>query len=554
MSIDIGKLDAIRRQQSELENQAIDELAAGRIDRRGFLRYGSAIGLSAGVMAATLSALGLVPGAMPQASAAPSDDTIRAANIVPTGAIDPVTVADSGGLLMLQQVGEFLARDGADLRLSPALATSWQPNQDGSVWTFTLRPGVTFHDGSPMTADDVVASIERLANPKNGSSALSVFKGVLSAGGTRKVDDHTVAFHLDGSCGNFPYYVSSDNYNAIIMPKSYKGDFEQSWVGTGPFRIEKYTPKVGASFTRFDGYWGPKALPRRTAFSFYQDLQSEVLALQGKEVDLIVEIAVQGGQALLHDPEVAIIALRSASHEELHMRCDLPPFTDKRVRRALALTLDRPALVKGLFQGQADIGNDSPFAPIYPSTNGSVPERRQNVALAKQLLAAAGHPDGFDVRLTTEKFIMIPQYAELVQDFARRAGIRITLKVESQGAYYGKAVFGQSDWLDSIVAITDYGHRGVPNVYLSAALSSGGPWNAAHFKDPAYDRLVAQYVAALDLEAQRAASGKIETLLLDETPVIFAYFNNYLAAVRKNLKGVAPTAISQCYLDRAHFV
>lgn len=554
MSIDIGKLDAIRREISELENQAIDELAAGRVDRREFLRYGAAIGLSAGVMAAALAALGLAPGGMPAARAAPANDTIRAANIVPTGAIDPVTVADSGGLLMLQQVGEFLARDGEDLVLRPALATSWKPNQDGSVWTFTLRPGVTFHDGSPMTADDVVASIERLANPKNGASALSVFKGVLSAGGARKVNDHTVAFHLDAACGNFPYYVSSDNYNAIIIPKSYKGDFEKSWVGTGPFKIEKYTPKVGASFTRFDGYWGPKALPRRTEFGFYQDLQSEVLALQGKQVDLIVEIAVQGGQALLHDPEIAILALRSASHEELHMRCDMAPFTDKRVRRALALTLNRPALVKGLFQGKADIGNESPFAPIYPSTNSSVAQRQQNIAEAKQLLTAAGHPDGFDVRLTTEKFIMIPQYAELVQDFAKAAGIHVTLKVENQGAYYGKAQFGQSDWLDSIVGITDYGHRGVPNVYLSAALSSGGPWNAAHFKDPAYDRLVAQYVAALDLEAQRAASGKIETLLLDETPVIFAYFNNYLAAVRKNLKGVAPTAMAQCYLDQAHFV
>ncbi|MGH7071127.1 MAG: ABC transporter substrate-binding protein [Acetobacteraceae bacterium] len=554
MSIDVGKLDAIRREASALENQAIDELASGRIDRREFLRYGAVIGFSASAMGATLAAFGLAPGTTPAARAAAADDTIRAANIVPTGAIDPLTVADSGGLLMLQQVGEFLARDGHDLVLSPALATSWKPNKDGSVWTFTLRPDVRFHDGSPMTADDVVASIDRLADPKNGSNALSVFKGVLSAGGTRKLDDHTVGFDLEAPIGNFPYYVSSDNYNAIIIPKSYSGDFEKSWVGSGPFRIEKFTPKVGASFTRFDGYWGPKALPRRTEFSFYQDLQSEVLALQGKQVDLIVEIAVQGGQALLHDPEVSIIALRSAAHEELHMRCDLAPFTDKRVRRALALTLNRPALVKGLFQGMADLGNDSPFAPIYPSTNRSVAQRQQDIAEAKELLAAAGHPDGFQVRLTTEKFIMIPQYAELVQEFAKAAGIRMTLKVETQSAYYGKAVFGQSDWLDSIVGITDYGHRGVPNVYLSAALSSGGPWNAAHFRNSSYDRLVADYVAALELEAQHVASGKIETLLLDETPIIFAYFNNYLSAVRKNLKGVYPTAMGQCYLDQAHFV
>src|SRR5262249_22687842 len=152
---------------------------------------------------------------------------------------------------------------GPDLVLRPVLAESWSSNQDGSLWTFKIRKGVTFHDGRPLTAADVAATIDRLADPANGSNALSVFKGGLSKGGSRKVDDDTGEFRLDAPHGNFPYYVSSDNYNAIILPADYKGDFEANFIGTGPFKLEKYTPKVGASFLRNESYWGRKALPDR---------------------------------------------------------------------------------------------------------------------------------------------------------------------------------------------------------------------------------------------------------------------------------------------------
>ena len=158
-----------------------------------------------------------------------ADATIRVAAPLPSGAIEPVTVANSGGGLMLMQTGEFLAIDQPNLVLKPWLALSWTPNDDGSVWTFKLRPDVKFHNGHVLNADDVVATMDRLANPKNGSNALSAFRGVLSLGGTRKVDDLTVAFHLDAPNGNFPYIVSSDNYNAIILPADYAGDFEKNF-------------------------------------------------------------------------------------------------------------------------------------------------------------------------------------------------------------------------------------------------------------------------------------------------------------------------------------
>src|SRR6185295_3449483 len=132
----------------------------------------------------------------------------------------------------------------------------------------------------------------------------------------------------------------------------------------------------------------------------------------------------------------------------------------------------------------------------------------------------------------------IPDYAVLIQNAVKQIGVKIDLKIEDQGAYYGKAVYGESDWLDSVLGITDYGHRGVPNVLLAAPLKSDGTWNSAHFKNKDYDALVAQYIAALDLEAQRATAGKIQKLLLDETTVIFGYFYDFLIATVKTLDGV----------------
>ena len=132
----------------------------------------------------------------------------------------------------------------------------------------------------------------------------------------------------------------------------------------------------------------------------------------------------------------------------------------------------------------------------------------------------------------------MPQYAQLVQNDLKAAGIDVKLNFTDSGSYYGDAVFGKSPWLDSTFGITEYGHRGAPNVFLGAPLKSDGTWNSAHFKNKQYDQLVNDYVAALDLQAQRAAAKKIQELLLDEVPIIFAYFYYYLTATKNTVAGV----------------
>jgi peptide/nickel transport system substrate-binding protein len=233
------------------------------------------------------------------------------------------------------------------------------------------------------------------------------------------------------------------------------------------------------------------------------------------------------------------------------MRNDIGVFKDKRVRQALALGLDREAIVRGLLQGRGTVANDHPIAPVFATYNPSVPQKKKDVEGAKALLARAGFGNGFAATLTTEAFLEMPDLAVVVQNSAKSIGVNLSLRVEAQEAYYGSGAFGKSDWLDSPLGMTDYGHRGVPDAFLRGPLMTGGAWNAAHFTNPQYDALVKRYIGTLDVAAQKEVSGKIEQLLADETPLIIPYFADSLIVTRANLSGVRPTPMGQLYLERA---
>jgi peptide/nickel transport system substrate-binding protein len=471
-----------------------------------------------------------------------------------TTEIDPIKVADEGGLGIMSQSGEFLSWSDNKLKLQPRLAESWKPSEDGSVWTFKIRQGVKFHDGSTMTAKDVASSINALSDPKNGSNALSTFDGVLSKGSATAVDDSTVRFELDGPNGNFPYLLSSDNYNAIIVPASFDGKWEKTFPGTGPWKMERFTPNSGVTYVKNADYWDKSRVPKldRQEVKFYPKEQAQILALQSGDVDVLVHFSPTGGKSLLNDPNITVIELRSSVHREVHMRNDKKPFDDKRVRQAMALAVDRKALVDGLFAGKADIGNDSPFAPVFPTTDKSVPQRQQDLEKAKALMQQAGVTNASATVDTWDGF-ELSDLAQLLQNDAAKIGIRLKPNVTPAGTYYGDAVFGKSPWLDSVMGITDYGHRGVPNLFLNAQLSSKGVWNAAHFKNPTYDGLMKDYVQSLDIGSQRAAAKKIQELLLDETPNIYPYFYFFLTGTKKNVGNVEVSAMGHYDITKAGF-
>jgi peptide/nickel transport system substrate-binding protein len=538
--------------QQEYADHLLHEVQSGRMTRRQLLVRATVIGLSATAIGRLLAACGggttATTSTSPSASvAAKAGGTLKVTMPSPIVAVDPTTMYDTGSIAIAQQVAEYLVWVNNDLTLRPVLAEKWSPNADGTVWTFNLRQGVTFQDGKPFGADDVVATMDILLNPKTVSAALASFQGILSQGGVQKVDDSTVAFHLDQPFADFPYMVASTNYDCLILPSTYKtGTWQKNPVGTGPFTMTKYVAKQSATFVKNPTYWqSGRPYLDGVDVTFTEETQAQALALQSGSVDVMLVTPVQGSQALFGDPNLKVLTTPSTQSRFLHMRVDKAPFTDKRVRQALAWTIDRPALVAALFNGKAQVGNDNVFCPLYPLAPKDIPQRNQDIAKAKQLLSEAGMPNGVTMNLTVEEYEEVPQYAQLLQQMAAKAGIKLNLNQVTVTYYYGSGK--NQPWLEVPMGITDWTFRGVPEQYFLPACTSNGVWNSAHFKDPAFDTAAKNYDSTIDEAKRRQYAKEAASILTDQTPYIISYWISVNRAMKKNVQGL--TADPAEFLD-----
>lgn len=556
--------------------ELIDALKAGSISRRDFVRRAAVIGLSVPAISAALAACGgdeedeaaTGEAATSEATAeesatgeAPAGTTgapvaggsIRVATQKPAGPLDPIGMQDLGSYGVVSQCFEFLCTLGDDGDIAPGLAEEWTPNDDGSVWTFALRQGVTWQDGSPFTSADVAATLDRLAAADNAG-----LKGVIGAGSVDATDPATAVVTLLAPNGNFPYLVSVYNAQTVITPAAFEtgSTLDAAPNGTGPWRLASFDAATGATFEANPDYWGGAPALATAVWSFFDDEGSMVTAAAAGEVDTLVQFQVVGGEALFNNPDFNVVGFPTAAHRQIWMRCDTGQFADKRVRQALGLSIDRQALVDVLFQGKADIGNDHVIAPLYPFRDPSTPQRERDVEAAKALLADAGFPDGLTADLHFGQLQEIPELAQLLAAQAAEAGFTLNLAGESLDTFYG-AQWCPAEPADppcsgaSELGIVDYGHRATPDVYLNAALSTNGIWNSSQYSSPDFDAAFAEYAAAIGLEAQTAACKKLQDILLEDSPVLVPYHYNYISGWSKTFDGIRVSALGQMFLDKA---
>jgi peptide/nickel transport system substrate-binding protein len=567
--MDYSKLDKVRRSAVPLQLDVVEAFMAGRLSRREFIQRGTIVGLSMASVTAVIAACSgtttspsasgaaptsgaSAPGSAP-ASAAASGVTggiIRAAVQRPVK-VNPITMEDLGGYGITAQSFEFLATQntiGNDPGgLAPGLALSWEPNTDGTVWTFKLRDNAKWqHDGSAFTSADVVATMERLV--KAGNAGL---KGILGPGGAKATDATTVTFTLEGANGNFPYLVSVYNAQTLITPVDYAADtnFDARPTGTGAWKLKTYNQQTGATFERNDAWWGGKTPLDGTEWIFFDATGPMITAYQGGQVDAIVQFDVLTGASLLDDANFSLIAQPAALHRQIWMRTDTGQFAKKEVRQALAYTFNRPQLIEQLFKGRAQLGNDHVIWEGYPYFDPSVVQRVQDIDKAKSLLAAAG-ASNLTATLHAGQLQEIPDLAALLKSQAAQAGITLNVAVESLDTFYG-AQWCPPDPKDppcsgaAELGIVDYGHRATPDVYLNAALKTKGIWNSSQYSSTPFDDAFKQFQSAVGVDAQKAACTKIETILNDDVPVGLPYFYNYLAGNSKQFTGVFSSALGQ---------
>jgi peptide/nickel transport system substrate-binding protein len=534
-----------------IENNLIDELVAGDVDRQEFLRRASVFGLGAGTMGLLLRYVGEAEPAFGATTgeAQKRGGTLRVGAAAVGSSFEPILLREAGTLSFAGIMGEFLTFSNAALQLKPWLATSWKSNANATVWTFQLRRGVKFHNGKTMTADDVVASFRQYMAAPTSQLFSAIPKTLLAPEGVVKTGQYTVQFRLKEPNGAFPQLVSQTSYQAIIQPAAIANK-PGTWVGsgmigTGAFRFKSGTPGRRAELVRFPAYWGGSPPLDGVVFTWYEGTAPQVLALRAGQIDLSVQLSAQEAAPFRNNSRYKVYTIPSASHRMFGLRTDREPFKDPRVRRAVALTLNRPDLIRRILLGAGTLGNDSPFWSKYPSTDRSIKQRKQDLALARALLKAAGQSN-LKFTVTTWNGIDLPDYAQAIQAAGRQAGMDIDLEVMSSDDYYGGGAdyYATTPWINRPATITEYGARGVPNLFLTAAYMSDGIWNASHYKNPAFDAAARSYLAAADIKAQRTATKRMAGLLLRDTPVITSYFISYVTASSAKVRNYIPDAIS----------
>ena len=571
--MDYSELDKVRRTTTPLQLDAVESFARGRLTRREFIKRGTIVGLSMASISAVIAACGgtttspsassaggsaapSTGGASAAAGSPTTGGTIRVACQRPAGPMDPVAMIDLANYGITAQSFEFLctlAPNATDI--APGLALSWTPNADNSVWTFKLRDSVKWHDGTDFTSADVVATMERLVAAGN-----SGIKGVLVKGSAVATDPTTVTFNLASANGNFPYLVSVFNAQSLITPADYVAGttLDKKPNGTGAWKIVEgsYDIASGVKFARNDAWWGGKTPLDATEFTFFDDTASMVTAYQGGQIDALVQFDVLSGAPLFTDPNFTVVDTPTTNMRQIWMHTDSGQFADKKVRQALALTLDRPQLIQQLFKGKGELANDHVIWQHYPYFSDTVTQRAQNIDMAKQLLSDAGVSD-FKATLQYGRLGEIPDLAVLVQSMAAQAGMTITPAGQDNGPFYDAQWCNTTKPTDppcggnAELGIVDYGHRASPDVFLNSAYKTHGVWNASHYSNPAFDAAFTEFQSAVGVDAQKAACAKLEQISNEDTPVIIPYFYNYLSGNAKKFTGVFTCALGQMFLSAA---
>ncbi|MWA03337.1 ABC transporter substrate-binding protein [Actinomadura sp. LD22] len=444
--------------------------------------------------------------------------SLRAAFGQPVTDLDPYnagTAVDEASLIVKRLVFDTLVRHDAAGRLVPGLAASWRREND-TTWVFRLRSGVRFHDGSALTARDVVACLERTKAVKSAQSAL--WATVKSA---RADDDTTVTFVTDGPMGTLPVNLTL----LFIVPAKLVADPAQKRrpIGSGPFRVTGFTPSTDVELARFDGYWaGPARLPG-ISMPFIAETSSAITALRNGDVDLLWPVPSDQLGEVKGKHGVRVASVPSWTYYLTWFNCGRKPFTDPRVRRAMVQALDMDEIVGKLFGA----GAQRMDAPIPSTVFGHAAQRpyAHDPGAARRALRDAGLGDGF-----TTTMMWFDATGPLARELAQSMisawrDIGVTVRPQSIEKAQWLQRLNTLDWdmeLQTNTVTTGDAAFTLGRLYTSKA-------NRMGYKNPALDKILAA-------AGQAAGSGDRARLYAEACRIVW-----------DDAVGVFPAALTTAY-------
>ncbi|WP_328492317.1 ABC transporter substrate-binding protein [Streptomyces sp. NBC_00414] len=434
-----------------------------------------------------------------------------------------------------------LADYGDDLSAQPRLASGWEPNAGLDRWKVTLRKA-DFHSGKPVTAEDVLFSYRRIADPEKAFRAKASLEPIdLKA--SRAVDERTVEFVLKRPTAEFPNVLAA--FGAYIVPDgSSAADFDKKPVGSGPFRFVSFAPGRSAVFRRNDDHWDGAPHLDEVEFVVANEESARVNALLGGQVEYAHELNPTTARAHEGKGQIEIVRLRNSAMQAFAMKTDRAPFDDKRVREAFFLIADRQELVDGALSGAGVVGNDL-FGKGYEYYADGLPQREQDLDRARSLLKKAG-AGKLKVTLDTSAVAAgFTEAASIFRDQAARAGVTVDVKMGSKDSYW-------ADILDS-GTLCCYRSGAMPiESHISQRLLTGSTTNATKWQHKDFDALYQQAQSTKDEKERAAVFGRMQRRLYAEGGFLVWGFADWIIGTAKGVKGVDRKAPANT-LDWARF-
>lgn len=439
--------------------------------------------------------------------------------------LDPNTIVNNTDYARTASLYEGLVWTNADAQMYYRLAEEMTPNKDATVWTIRLRPGVTFHNGKDVTADDLIFSINRVVNPKSPGEAANALHGII-ASGMKKVDNLTITVPFSKPYSTFAESLAN-NITVYVVPVGFD---PKKPIGTGPFKYVSFTPGQQSVFARNENYWDtPLPYLDQLIMTDYSDETSQVNALLSGQVQ-VVNLLSQATIGTVTGSGKKVVISPGGGWNPFTMRVDNPPFNDVRVRQAFRLAVDREKMLQTVFGGHGTIGNDI-FAIWSPEYDHSIPQRAYDPEQAKSLLKAAGQ-ENLSITLVTGDIAQgVINMAEVYAQQAAASGINAKLReitvTEFYGPNYLKWVFAQDYW---------YYSPYFPQV--NQATLPAAPFNETHFDNPKYNSLYAQGLATLDVSMRNEIAHEMQMIDYNEGGYIIPFFPAVIDGYLPSVNGI----------------
>src|SRR6266542_7122547 len=464
--------------------------------------------------------------------------------------LDPQNTQSNPGEQVNRMMYDNLVRFNAKMQIEPALAQSWTQSPDGLTWTFKLRKGVRFHDGSPFDAKAVKYFFDRVLGDEKPFKA-SLYTPFVQ--GAQVVDDNTVRVTLKQPFAAFLFRLAH-SAGGVVSPAAHQKwgkDLTLHPSGTGPFKFVEWVKGDRVVLEKNDGYWGGRPLLDRVTVKTVKEDAARVLMLESGDTDLILNIPPEDIPRLRKDPRFTVESITTARALYVMMNVKKKPFDDVRVRQALNYAVNREAIVKSLFQGNAEALSGI----VAPLQNGyaKLPGYAYDPKKAKELLAQAG-ASALKVKLWSPKgrYVKDFELAQAVQQDLAAVGIEATLSTMEWGAYLSatKTPAEQTDrelfllgWSPS----TGEAHWGTfPLLHSSQQAPKGD--NRGFFASKALDDAMDKAGTATSDKARLAALREAQQIVINDASHVFLISPNMIVGASKKVHAVVNLPLELTYL------